>query len=105
MGENKYLSPEEISEMVRKRLAECGVNSDKDCSEAFIDSLRKFFQGHRDKLEKKMKFIEDLSGDTNSEVLEKVVHKTSGITARQLEVVFYLFFGLFIIFICVLFEG
>ncbi|XP_031282387.1 DNA-directed RNA polymerase III subunit 1 [Pistacia vera] len=85
VGENKYLSPEEISEMVRK-LAEYGMNSDKCCSEAFIDSLRKFFEGRRDKLENKMKFIEDLSGDKNSDVLEKVVHKTSGITARQLEV-------------------
>ncbi|KAK1587161.1 hypothetical protein Q3G72_010241 [Acer saccharum] len=83
---NKYLSPQEISEMVEKQVAGYGMNPDKTCSEAFINSLRKFFESHRDKLERKIKLVEDFSGDRKSEILEEVAHKISGITERQLEV-------------------
>ncbi|KAI9196764.1 hypothetical protein LWI28_026830 [Acer negundo] len=83
---NKYLSPQEISEMVEKQVAGYGMNPDKTCSEAFINSLRKFFESHRDKLERKIKLLEDFSGDRKSEILEEVAHKISGLTERQLEV-------------------
>ncbi|KAL5833044.1 hypothetical protein ACOSQ3_016718 [Xanthoceras sorbifolium] len=83
---HKYLSPQEISEMVEKKLAGYGMNPDKTGNEAFINSLRKFFESRRDKLEQKIKLIEDFSGEGKSEILQKVAHKISGITERQLEV-------------------
>ncbi|KAL5764211.1 hypothetical protein ACOSP7_016562 [Xanthoceras sorbifolium] len=83
---HKYLSPQEISEMVEKKLAGYGMNPDKTGNEAFINSLRKFFESRRDKLEQKIKLVEDFSGEGKSEILQKVAHKISGITERQLEV-------------------
>ncbi|KAJ4725928.1 DNA-directed RNA polymerase subunit [Melia azedarach] len=83
---SRYLSPKEISEMVKKQLARYGMQPDKCCSEAFINSLRKFLEDRRNKLEKKIKYVEDFGGDEKSEIIEKVAHKTSGITEKQLEV-------------------
>lgn len=73
--------------MVEKQLARYGMQPDKCCSEAFINSLRKFLEDRRNKLEKKIKYVEDFGGDEKSEIIEKVAHKTSGITEKQLEVI------------------
>ncbi|TXG73952.1 hypothetical protein EZV62_002531 [Acer yangbiense] len=83
---HKYLAPQEISKMVEKQVAGYGMNPDKTCSEAFINSLRTFFESRQDKLEQKIKLIEDFCGDRKSEILEKVAHKISGITETLLEV-------------------
>ncbi|KAH9661159.1 DNA-directed RNA polymerase III subunit 1 [Citrus sinensis] len=79
----RYLSPQQVSEIVEKQLAAYGKES---CSEAFLNSLRKFFEGQQDKLDKKIKFVEDIGWDDKSQILEEVTHKTSGITEKQLEV-------------------
>ncbi|KAH9700983.1 DNA-directed RNA polymerase III subunit 1 [Citrus sinensis] len=79
----RYLSPQQVSEIVEKQLAAYGKES---CSEAFLNSLRKFFEVQQDKLDKKIKFVEDIGWDDKSQILEEVTHKTSGITEKQLEV-------------------
>ncbi|GAY38217.1 hypothetical protein CUMW_035030 [Citrus unshiu] len=43
-------------------------------------------KGQQDKLDKKIKFVEDIGWDDKSQILEEVTHKTSGITEKQLEV-------------------
>lgn len=80
----RYLSPQQVSEIVEKQLAAYGKES---CSEAFLNSLRKFFEVQQDKLDKKIKFVEDIGWDDKSQILEEVTHKTSGITEKQLEVI------------------
>lgn len=73
-----------MSEIAEKQLAAYDKES---CSEAFLNSLRKFFEGQQDKLDKKIKFVEDIGWDDKSQILEEVTHKTSGITEKQLEVI------------------
>ncbi|KAL5785731.1 hypothetical protein ACOSQ2_008123 [Xanthoceras sorbifolium] len=82
---HKYLSPQEISEIVEKQLAGYGMNPDNTCFEAFINSLQKFIERRRDKLEQTLQLVEDFSGDRKSKILENVAHKISGITEGQLE--------------------
>lgn len=73
--------------MVEKQLAVYGMHPKESCSEAFLNSLRKFFEGQQDKLEKKNKLAEDIGWDDTPQILEKVTNKTSGITEKQLEVI------------------
>lgn len=70
--------------MVEKKLAGYGANPETHCSEAFINSLKKFLETRQNKL--KQKIESNLSGDNNSEILEDTAYKVSGITKRQLEV-------------------
>lgn len=69
---DNYLSPQQIPEMVEKQLPGFGMHPKASCSKAFFNSLRKFFQVQRDKLERKIKFVKDIGGNEKSKILEKV---------------------------------
>lgn len=70
------------------QLAEYGTNPEVGCSEAFVNSLRKFLEGCGAKLEKKMKYLEDYDGEDRNDILE-VSNKIWGFTEKQLEVLLY----------------
>ncbi|OMO91373.1 RNA polymerase, alpha subunit [Corchorus olitorius] len=80
--EHKYLSADDIPRMVEEQLDKhdpAGI-----CSQAFKKSLKGFLERQTNELKRVMGLVGNCA--QKNEILDKVIHKMSGITDRQLEV-------------------
>ncbi|WCJ25207.1 DNA-directed RNA polymerase III subunit 1 [Euphorbia peplus] len=96
-GEEDYLSPLEIPNMVDNMLVKYDKAFGGICSEAFKQSLSSFLGDHVKRLESIMKLFSGTDGRISEDSdgihdvrrtthIDKVAHKISGISERQLEV-------------------
>ncbi|CAB4304321.1 unnamed protein product [Prunus armeniaca] len=80
--ENEYMSPEQVTEMVRSRLSKQEMTLDGSCSVGFKTSLEHFLNKY---VEAFRKTHETFLLDDHSAWKEKIVQNISGVTFRQLE--------------------
>ena len=88
-GSYKALSPLEISQFVDQRLSNPDMCSESASSDAFKNSLKDFIEKAASALKKTRRILqldENIIGDENSNPLENVAAKISGISYRQLKV-------------------
>ncbi|KAL6275979.1 hypothetical protein ACE6H2_019580 [Prunus campanulata] len=88
-GEDKSLSLEEVSEIVKDRLSKQDMTPDHGCSAGFKSSLEEFLDKYAKALRKTHDtFVLDQSPawKEKSASLEKIVQNISGVTCKQLEV-------------------
>ncbi|KAF2300462.1 hypothetical protein GH714_013595 [Hevea brasiliensis] len=96
-GEEDYVSPSEISNMVEDLLVKYDMALGGICSEAFKKSLSSFLGDHVKRLESMMNLVDGVEGQNsenievgavrgNTENIEKMAHKIFGTTERQLQV-------------------
>ncbi|XP_050232312.1 DNA-directed RNA polymerase III subunit 1 [Mercurialis annua] len=84
-GEDNYLSPSDIPDVVENLFVKIDLALGGVCSEAFKKSLTTFLGGHVKRLESMMKLV-DGDEDQCSETVEKLAHKVCGVSKRQIEV-------------------
>ncbi|CAA6654834.1 unnamed protein product [Spirodela intermedia] len=89
-GSHTTLSPSEIGQIVDERLSHPDMCVEGASSDAFKKSLKDFNK-------EILQLDEDLVGDGDSDVLESVAAKISGISCRQLKVTLLAFFVLSIL--------
>ncbi|XP_065849011.1 DNA-directed RNA polymerase III subunit 1 isoform X2 [Euphorbia lathyris] len=95
-GEDDYLHPSEIPDMVENMLVKYDKSFGGICSEAFKKSLSSFLGDHVKRLESMIKLFSATDGQVSEDIedgsvrrcmtIDKMAHKISGISERQLEV-------------------
>lgn len=83
-----------MSEIVESRLSKQDMTPEGGCSAAFKDSLKSFLDGYVNSLKRTWdtcESVESLSGMDDSGTTRKIIQNISSLTARQLEVLSYVF--------------
>ncbi|KAB2599003.1 DNA-directed RNA polymerase III subunit rpc1-like [Pyrus ussuriensis x Pyrus communis] len=84
-GKNEYVSPDQVSEMVRRRLSEPDITPEAECSAGFKTSLEEFLDEYVELFIKKHEIFM-FDDDQIPAWKEKIVQNIAGVTSRQLEV-------------------
>ncbi|KAB2619745.1 DNA-directed RNA polymerase III subunit rpc1-like [Pyrus ussuriensis x Pyrus communis] len=84
-GKNEYMSPDQVSEIVRRRLSEPDMTPEAGCSVGFKTSLEEFLDEYVELFIKKHEIFM-FDDDQIPAWKEKIVQNIAGVTSRQLEV-------------------
>ncbi|KAF5727410.1 DNA-directed RNA polymerase III subunit rpc1 isoform X1 [Tripterygium wilfordii] len=84
--EDRFLSVDNISDIVEEQLSEHEKYLGDGCSEAFKKSLRGFLENHLRESKHTIECFKKNSVGEKSEVLEEIANKISGVTQKQLKV-------------------
>ncbi|KAM1218950.1 hypothetical protein ACFX13_046898 [Malus domestica] len=84
-GKNEYVSPDQVSEIVRRRLSEPDMTPEAGCSAGFKTSLEEFLDEYVESFRKKHEIFM-FDDDQIPAWKEKIVQNIAGVTSTQLEV-------------------